>query len=1408
MLTNSEDNGYRARHNRNVIKNGWGRNKMKKKVRRKLLALICTIAMLTGIFPIGLQAEDTYSGGNAAITVTSPIGGADWSVGSSQNITWTIDSTTDTAVKIELIKGTANIQTICDLVPTQAAVPKSSGSYIWQVPKDLAAGDDYKIRITSLEDSQNVVDSSTFCITSGMLLTMSTAAAVSSGNWADFASGSLLGSGTAGNPYLIQTAGDLAFMAQMVNQGNAAYKSASFKLENTIDLSAHYWTPIGAEFACPFEGTFDGNNYEINGMTIGSAAQPATYACVGLFGLKSGGSVTNTEVIGAAVYGGDQSVVGALLGYNSSSNVSNCNTTGHVEGGVASYAGGVVGYNEGNISNCGTECSVNGGVGARAGGFVGYCYSSTFIYNCYAKGDVKGEGASKNYSSAIGGFAGQVGGVIQNCYAIGDVSGGDSAGIDQPCNVGSFAGGVIANILNCYAAGSVSGGADAIVGGFAGRRNGSFKNINVYWNSSAEQKVNGQIRQNTDLLGTADLFNETVDTSCRLSQEVMQGSTSGNNITYTYNTAGNTAVTGDTKKAFVQALNRGIGALEAGKTYFVWEADTSHINKGYPILTSSPASSLLNTYTVTVQNDGNGTGAATPSLSEASETVKVGAVPNSNYVFKEWQLISPASLVITNDEFIMPSEAVTVKAIFEEGWTVTFKNDNADYSTQTVKKGEVVGSTNWPANPTQTGYVFEGWYTEPDGAGVQFTASTAVNNNTTVYAKWAAEKYTVTVQNDGNGIGTASPSLSEAGKTVKLSAVPNSNCFFKAWQVVSPASLVITGDEFVMPSEAVTVKAIFEEEMTVTFKNNDADYSTQTVKKGTAIGSINWPANPTQTGYIFEGWYTEPNGAGVQFTASTAVNNNTILYAKWTPDVPAVPTTYALTLTAGAGGSITSSLGGNYAKDAVINITAAPNSGYQFRSWTSSNGGTFADAHSSHTTFTMPENAVTITASFTYIGNGGSGSGGGSSSSSSSSPAVEPVISIIIHQEIHQPIEAEFILKTSLKQNDRVAAVIPEAAIAEAIRKAQAAQKEPGAANSFGVAVSLDVPNSAASFKVVLTQVVLKKLIEAQAEYLEINGLRISLRFSLEKLKELQKQTGGDITITVTPAENLSAEARALVDQRPAYDFSIAYSQGGQTKSVTFRPQSPVFVSLPYTLAVGEYIENLHAAYIDDQGKISFIQESYYDAANQCITWPAYHFSVYAAAYQSPITKFTDISNHWAKESIDYVVSKGILPGTSESTFSPNAVVTRGMPVTALGRQQGMDIRSYTTSSFKDVKSGSPSLPYIEWAYKMEIVRGKGNKQFEPDTAVSREEIAVILTAYAQKTGSLLQTGSTGIVFADNSSISSWAKNAVAAIQQSGLMGGDQKGKFNPKASMTRAEMASILYRCAKLPTDFTAAQK
>ena len=193
---------------------------------------------------------------------------------------------------------------------------------------------------------------------------------------------------------------------------------------------------------------------------------------------------------------------------------------------------------------------------------------------------------------------------------------------------------------------------------------------------------------------------------------------------------------------------------------------------------------------------------------------------------------------------------------------------------------------------------------------------------------------------------------------------------------------------------------------------------------------------------------------------------------------------------------------------------------------------------------------------------------------------------------------------------------------------------------------------------------------------------------------------------------------------------------------------------------------------------------------------------------QTTVPAFDDTAAHWAKDDINFVVERGLLTGTSNNRFSPNAPMTRGMFVTALGRLAKINAASYNTYSFTDVKAESSYAPYIEWAAKNKIVFGTGSNQFNPDKPITREEMAVIMTSYAKLLGYDLPVNITGEIFADSDSISTWAKAAVKAMQQAEVLRGKPGNYFIPKDTANRAEASAVLHRFIELIIEAEASKK
>ena len=332
------------------------------------------------------------------------------------------------------------------------------------------------------------------------------------------------GSGTSTNPYKISTPQHLARLAYIVNSSfnNTSYQSAYYIQTANIDLSAHYWEPIGTDRYLgtnangSFRGHYDGGGYTISGVyTVAGENYQGLFGYVR--GASQGSGVSNVTIIESNIQGNNY--IGGILGYyyiGSSFEITNCSFSGSVLGN--SNVGGILGDGGPEISDCSFSGSVTGN--NRVGGIIGdgsssnviRCNNSGSISGDYVVGGITGNGGeivdcynigSVTSLSTCGGISGEygdifdswnsgkilggdwVGGIIgnsssntiTNCYNIGDI---ELVQVDTSGYVGGILGQGEANIGSCYNTGNIIGnvGAAIYIGGIAGNSEGLI--INCY----------------------------------------------------------------------------------------------------------------------------------------------------------------------------------------------------------------------------------------------------------------------------------------------------------------------------------------------------------------------------------------------------------------------------------------------------------------------------------------------------------------------------------------------------------------------------------------------------------------------------------------------------------------------------------------------------------------------------------------------------------------------------------------------------------------------------------------------------------------------------------------------------------------------------------------------------------------
>ena len=186
-----------------------------------------------------------------------------------------------------------------------------------------------------------------------------------------------------------------------------------------------------------------------------------------------------------------------------------------------------------------------------------------------------------------------------------------------------------------------------------------------------------------------------------------------------------------------------------------------------------------------------------------------------------------------------------------------------------------------------------------------------------------------------------------------------------------------------------------------------------------------------------------------------------------------------------------------------------------------------------------------------------------------------------------------------------------------------------------------------------------------------------------------------------------------------------------------------------------------------------------------------------------PSLKFTDVAGHkhWSHVGIDYALRQGLFLGTSDTTFSPNAAMTRAMLVTVLYRMSGSPSVDGQTHPFMDVADHAWYESALIWAVSNGVVNGVSETGFAPNSNVTRQQVATILYRYAKLQGYDVSATTDLSGFPDYEKVASYATSAMAWANAAELVQGSLQGNETlllPTTSATRAQLAAILMRFMK----------
>lgn len=329
-------------------------------------------------------------------------------------------------------------------------------------------------------------------------------------------------------------------------------------------------------------------------------------------------------------------------------------------------------------------------------------------------------------------------------------------------------------------------------------------------------------------------------------------------------------------------------------------------NPYYTITRSNPTNG---TYTIQV---GTNEAVSTNTESFADKTITLSASPNPGYHFVEWTVTKNSggtTITVTDNTFTMPAEDVTVAATFAATtYDITYHlngGEGAANSTYTVESAAITLPI-----PTKTGYTFGGWFDNENCTGTAITTIAAGSTeDKTFYAKWTANRYTVTLdQTDATTHGVPSievtydtemPSIAEQlpkrtgyyfggyfteknGSGTQYYNQEGTAFYNKKWDITSDTQLYI---KWIANNYTVIFNA---NGGTGTMENQKFTYDIEQALNNNTF---------TRTGYTFAGWNTKKTGDGEPYKNQEEVKNlnstkdgQITIYAQWTAN------TYTVTL--------------------------------------------------------------------------------------------------------------------------------------------------------------------------------------------------------------------------------------------------------------------------------------------------------------------------------------------------------------------------------------------------------------------------------------------------------------------------------------------------------------------------------
>ena len=812
-------------------------------------------------------------------------------------------------------------------------------------------------------------------------------------------------------------------------------------------------------------------------------------------------------------------------------------------------------------------------------------------------------------------------------------------------------------------------------------------------------------------------------------------------------------------------------------------------------ITNAPAAE----HTITVTTAGGGTASASSTSATAGTEITLTATPNTGYHFKEWQVESPAGLVITNNKFTMPDSNVAIKAIFEEDspfaptkHTVTVKTDGngiAFASPLLAVAGTEITLTAMP----KEGYHFKEWQVISGGVAIENNKFLMPDSNVEVKAVFEKD---------------APPAPTDPGKpsiSVTGAYTYNGSEHTATVSGYNPATMDIAGN---------TATDAGDYTVRVTSKTDRwADGSTGAVTAAWSIGKATQEA-PNDLIGVAPTTEGDSDGkiTGVDATMEYRAESETIYTACTGIEIENLPA-------------------GNY----------------------------FVRYAEDHNHFASPDAEVTVgegtpLADCTITFNAGGGSG-----SMDSVTVKTGTIYILPACGFTAPADQEFkaweiggteykvgdsytvLVDTEIKALWENSVITPTTYTVTVSNDGNGTASASHAKAAAGTEITLTAtPQIGYHFKGWQVESPAGLVITNNKFTMPDGNVDVKAIFEKDAPPALTEfivtfdGNGGTPSVGSMTTTDRKLTSLPSASRSGSYSFYGWYTEkSGGTKITTdtvFHANATVYAHWTYTGGGGGgynppvtyYTLRFETGGGSDIPSVQGTYNTYIDLTKYVPTWRGHAFigwysersltnkvsgvcltkdmTVYAGwrVDENPgtgVNPFTDISEKdWFYGDVMFVYENGLMLGTSKTLFSPHGTAMRGMMATILWRMEGSPVPK-GKNSFTDVEAGKWYADAITWTAENGIFAGYGKDKFGPDDPITREQLAAIFYRYADYKGYDLTVKGDLDKFKDADKITDYAKTAMQWAVGSGLVKGKSGNLLDPQGTATRAEIAAMLHR-------------